>query len=111
MPPGEFRNEDARNFSAIISVLPVSFDAYRGIVYTENRSREITDVPVGLARRNKIGGTEATLDASRGRERDPSGRSSRLEVRFKHLASFLGLLVSGQTFKSDRTLRATVRET
>jgi len=66
---------------------------------------------VGLARRNKIGGTEATLDASRGRERDPSGQSSRLEVRFKHLASFLELLVPGQTCKSDRALRVMGRET
>lgn len=66
---------------------------------------------MGLTRRNKIGGTEATLDASRGRERDPSGRSSRLEVRFKHLASFLELLVPDQTCKSDGALRAIGRET
>lgn len=91
MPLGEFRDADARELgerTAFTSVLPLFPDVsfvHRGVT-RENRSR----IPVRLARRNEIGGTEATLDASRGRERAPSsGQSSCLEVRFKHLASFL----------------------
>jgi len=103
MPPGEFRDEDARNSRR---PLPCPHSVITAAIDRGNRSdREIAGIPVRLARRDKIGGTEATLDASRGRERAPSGRSSRLEVRSEHLASFLGLLVPGQT-RGRTALRA-----
>lgn len=100
MPPGEFRDEDARNslsalarsLAPVFSVLVVSL-----VVTHAEIDRARSRIPVRLVRRNQIGGTETTLDANRGCERAPSGQSSCLEVRFKHLASFLGLLVPGQT--------------
>lgn len=99
---GASGDEDARNSQRPLSIRsPVSLSVSPRAVVTHQRSiagNRRSSPPslshslslsahVRLARCNEIAGTEATLvDASRGCERAPLGRSSGLEVRLKHLA-------------------------